>query len=197
MPPGLVAGIPGRIMIARSFPFALFSALWFTAWAQGAEPKSEEVFSRDVQPILTAHCVECHGPKKQENGLRLDFGAAILRGGDSGPAVVAGKAAESLLMQAVLGTSDTVSRMPLKKPPLSEAQVAMMRRWIDAGAKVPADAAAETTEELALGVSEASAAAVAGMLAITTWPSGPIDAFVLARLEQEGLAHSTRPSGRR
>src|SRR5688500_16748959 len=109
------------------------------ASAQGVEPKPEPEFARDVLPILTARCVDCHGPDKQENGLRLDSGAAILRGGDGGPAVVAGKAAESLLLHAVLGSSDSVSQMPLKKEPLGELEVAVLRRWIDAGAKAPAE----------------------------------------------------------
>src|SRR5262245_16254620 len=101
--------------------------------ASAAEPRQpDDAFRRDVLPILTAHCVECHGPNKQENGLRLDSGAAILRGGDTGPGVIAGKAVESLLIQALNGTSDAVSRMPLKKPPLAESQVATIRSWIDA-----------------------------------------------------------------
>src|SRR5687767_8884298 len=101
-----------------------------------AEPGGKVDFANDVQPILTAQCVECHGPKKQENGLRLDHGSALVRGGDSGPAVVAGKSGDSLLIQAVLGTSDGVSQMPLKKPPLGEKEVAVLRRWIDGGAIV-------------------------------------------------------------
>src|SRR5262245_1271844 len=94
----------------------------------GDEPRTAVDFARDVQPIIVARCVACHGPEKQENSLRLDHGAAILRGGDSGPAVFAGKAAESLLVQALLGTSDSVSRMPLKKEPLSDTEVAVIRR---------------------------------------------------------------------
>src|SRR5687767_30617 len=54
--------------------------------AFGADGPGDVDFVRDVQPILTTHCVECHGPTKQENGLRLDHGDAITRGGDSGRA---------------------------------------------------------------------------------------------------------------
>jgi len=154
------------------------------------EPRQDaEIFSRDVQPILTAHCVECHGPKKQENGLRLDFGTAILRGGDNGPAVVAGKAAESLLIQAVNGTSDSVSRMPLKKPPLGEAQVAVIRRWIDGGAKVPAESTAAATKSSHWAFQKPQRPRPPSV-AESSWPSGPIDTFILARLEQEKLSHS-------
>ena len=60
-------------------------------------------------------------------------------GGDTGPAIVAGKAAESLLIQAVTGTTDLVSKMPPEGEPLTDAQVALLRRWIDSGAKAPAE----------------------------------------------------------
>src|SRR5262245_24087054 len=115
-------------MSVRSL-FIVMVAACFASVACGDESKDRNDFARDIRPILDAHCVACHGEKKQENGLRLDSGAAVLRGGDSGPSVIARKADESLLLQAVLGTSDTVSKMPLKKPPLSEAEVATLRRW--------------------------------------------------------------------
>src|SRR6059058_5841751 len=127
-------------------PSAVALVLLSAVIAAADEPAGAEFFRREVQPILTAHCVECHGPNKQENGLRLDFGAAILRGGDNGPAVIAGKAAESLLIQALNGASDVVSRMPLKKPPLAETQVAIIRRWIDGGAVVPAKSTTPTAK---------------------------------------------------
>src|SRR5262245_12217276 len=77
--------------------------------------RAEEIdFRRDVQPVLGAKCVRCHGPEKRENGLRLDAGSLVLKGGDSGPAVTAGKAAESLLILAVTGKTDLVSKMPPK-----------------------------------------------------------------------------------
>lgn len=153
------------------------------------EPSAEDRFRREVVPILTAHCVECHGPTKQENGLRLDLGSAILRGGDSGPSVVAGKPEESLLLKAVLGTSDTVSRMPLKKPSLGEAEVAVIRWWIEAGAKVPPDMRAETKTSKHWAFQSLKRPTLPAV-ADSTWPTGVIDQFVLARLENEGLAHS-------
>ncbi len=157
--------------------------------ARADEPSEVDRFCREVEPILTAHCVECHGPKKQENGLRLNSGAAILRGGDSGLAVVAGKAAESLLLQAVLGTSETVSRMPLKKPPLSDAEVVVIRRWIEAGAIVPTDAVAETKKSSHWAFQGVTRPALPAVVE-ANWPKGPIDRFLLARLEGEKLAHS-------
>jgi len=166
------------------------------AEAHSAEPADEISFARDIQPILTAHCIECHGAKKQENGLRLDHGAAILRGGDSGPAVIAGKSQDTLLMQALLGTSETVSRMPLKKEPLGDDQIATIRRWIDAGAKVPAESASAVPRSSHWAFQKPNRPALPA-LRDAVWPRTPLDAFILARLEQERLppsADAERPT---
>ena len=72
-----------------------------------------------------------------EGGLRLDTAAAALKGGDNGPAVVPGKVDESLLLDAVTGDGG-IERMPLKRPPLSDEQIATLKAWIDQGAQAPA-----------------------------------------------------------
>ncbi len=97
-------------------------------------------FTRDVRPILAAHCFECHAAAKQESGLRLDSGATILNGGNSGPAIVAGKASESLLVRAVRGGSDEISKMPPEGKPLEPAEIELLARWIDQGASLPVEA---------------------------------------------------------
>src|SRR5947209_8784225 len=130
----------------RFFCFAAALAVLFAAEGAIATQPMEADFIRDIGPIFVAHCVKCHGADKRENGLRLDTGSAVLRGGDNGPAVVPGNSAESLLFQAVTGTSDLVSKMPLKAKPLSEAQIALVGRWIDAGAKVPLESVAAATK---------------------------------------------------
>ena len=74
---------------------------------RGGEPDSsaqaarEHFFEQSVRPVLVENCYSCHGDKKQKGGLRLDSLEAILHGGESGPAVVPGKPAESLLVEAV------------------------------------------------------------------------------------------------
>ncbi len=176
--------------IARITAMVVLAGALSATVARSDEPAAESDFARDIQPILNAHCVECHGTKKQENGLRLDYGAALLRGGDSGPAVAGAKPEESLLLRAVLGTSDTVSRMPLKKPPLSETQVAAIRRWIESGAKVPAESAA-TTPRSSHWAFQRPVMPMLPRLRDAAWPRGPIDTLILARLEQEGLPYSS------
>src|SRR5689334_18962173 len=64
-------------------------------------PAQAEFFEKSVRPVLATHCLECHGARKQKGGLRLDSRAAVLAGGDSGPAIVPGKPEKSLLITAV------------------------------------------------------------------------------------------------
>ena len=98
--------------------FAILTLILPLAAARAETPAAVD-FTRDIQAILAARCVNCHGAKKQESGLRLDSGAGLNRGGDNGPAVAAGKAEESLLFLAVTGKTDLVSKMPAKGEPLS------------------------------------------------------------------------------
>src|SRR2546422_10326284 len=80
-------------------------------------------FLKDIQPILTNSCYECHGSEKQKGGLRLDQKAAALKGGDSGPVLVPGKSAASLLIHSVTGTKADLERMHKKRDPLSDEQI--------------------------------------------------------------------------
>ena len=66
-----------------------------------AESAQEAFFEAQVRPLLIKSCQRCHGPKKQESGLRLDSRTALMRGGSNGPALVSGKPAESLLIKAI------------------------------------------------------------------------------------------------
>jgi mono/diheme cytochrome c family protein len=106
---------------------------------------AEVDYTRDVKPLLQQHCVGCHGAKRQRGDLRLDSRAALLKGGSRGPAVVAGKAAESLLIQAVIQDDPEIA-MPPEGDPLSSAEVQVLRDWIDQGALGPADEATARKE---------------------------------------------------
>ena len=94
-------------------------------------------YVRDVKPLLSRRCVACHGALKKNAGLRLDTAAHMRTGGDGGPAVVAGKGSESLLIEAVTGVEDW--RMPPagEGEPLSAEEIARLKAWIDAGARAP------------------------------------------------------------
>ncbi len=95
-------------------------------------------FTKDIQPLLNAHCVKCHGSKKQMGDLRVDSSAATLKGGERGPVVIAGKSADSYLIAAV-SHQDPEIAMPPEGDPLTAEQVGLLRAWIDQGAKGPAD----------------------------------------------------------
>ena len=94
-------------------------------------------FHREVRPILETTCVECHGIEKQKGGLRLDTLAYAQKGGDSGPALVAGNLEDSLLLDRIFLSADDDEIMPPENGPLSPAQQDILRRWIKTGGHWP------------------------------------------------------------
>ena len=91
-------------------------------------------FTKDIKPIVEASCIKCHGRGRDKGGLRMDTRETLLKGGDSGPVVVAGKSTESLLIELVQGF-DPDNVMPRKGSRLTPQQVGLLRAWIDQGAK--------------------------------------------------------------
>jgi mono/diheme cytochrome c family protein len=160
---------------------------------QAQSPQTTVEFIRDVQPILQTHCYECHGAKKSKNGLRLDLRAAALKGGDSGVAIVAGDSEHSLLVRRIRGL-DGDDQMPKDKDPLTAAQIALIRAWIDQGAVWPeqpgAAAAAAAEPQTKHWAYIKPVAAHVPEVRNTAWARNDIDRFVLARLEKEGLSPS-------
>ncbi len=162
-----------------------------------ARARSTVDYDRDVRPILEAHCVGCHTGTVAGAEFRLDSREAMLAGGASGPAVVPGRGAESLLVRRVLGQGGK-PRMPLGGKRLTDRQVATLRAWIDQGADGPSTDAAKVAK-----VAAPKAAHWAYVKPVRpetpavryeSWVRNPVDAFVLARLEREGLAPSPEAS---
>lgn len=147
-------------------------------------------YVRDVKPIFAKHCVSCHGPDKQRSSLRLDAATFVHKGGNSGKAIVPGKSGDSLLLKAVSG-ADKDLVMPPKGERLSAAEVATLRAWIDAGAKAPAN---ETVAQASAGRNHWAFQPIKRQpepgVKLAGWARNPIDRFVLARLEKNGV----RPS---
>lgn len=104
-------------------------------------------FETKVRPLLVDHCLECHGERKQKGGLRLDSKSGWEKGGESGTAIVPGKAGESLLIKAV-SYLDKDLQMPPKKQ-LAPEEVAALKEWVRRGAHDPrlAAVASATTPE--------------------------------------------------
>src|SRR5438552_18607387 len=104
------------------------SLLLMAGLSLGADPPADDVdYLRDIKPILAARCYACHAAIKQKGSLRLDTAALVREGGATGPAVLAGKPADSLLIQRVLGQGK-LSRMPPEDAgeALKPAQVALI-----------------------------------------------------------------------
>ncbi|MCP5521368.1 MAG: hypothetical protein H7A46_07455 [Verrucomicrobiales bacterium] len=105
------------------------------AAAAGGEDAGPGVYAGYVRPILERNCVGCHGPEKAKGGLRCDSVEALLTGGDTGPVLVAGRAADSLLVQRIhLPLTDDEHMPPEGKPQPTVQEVAVLRWWIDTGA---------------------------------------------------------------
>ena len=100
---------------------------------ESTSPRQLQFFETHVRPLLHSRCVKCHGENEQKGGLRLDSLESLLQGGESGPAAVTGKPAESLLLEAVRYES---FEMPPDKP-LSEDQIADLEQWIKNGTAWP------------------------------------------------------------
>lgn len=141
-------------------------------------------YLRDIKPLLTRHCVTCHGADTAKARLRLDTAAGALRGGASGPSLLAGKPAESALIQVLEGTHAEVARMPYKKPPLSNEEVALFREWISAGAPAPAD------EQPGVFIHWSFVPPVRSAAPKVAGAGNPIDAFIRSRLDGAGISPS-------
>jgi mono/diheme cytochrome c family protein len=118
----------------KAFAAAGGLALQAAAWS----PEQLEHFEKRVRPVLLEHCHACHGAAspKVKARLRLDARAAILAGGDSGPAAVSGDPEASLLVRAVR-FADPDLQMPPRGKRLSERQVADLERWVSDGLPWP------------------------------------------------------------
>src|SRR5436190_17779544 len=177
--------------IRQLFAIALLAALCGPSRNSAADANAAPGaidYVRDVKPILESRCYECHGPKKQKNGLRLDQKAAALRGGDDGkPEWIPGKSAESPLILRVT-SSDKEEVMPPKGERLTTEQIQVLRRWIDEGAVWP-ESPAETAASKHWAYLPPIKAAFPEVRN-TNWVKNPIDRFVLARLEKEKLTPS-------
>lgn len=140
-------------------------------------------FDRDVRPILSNHCWKCHGPdaKERKAGLRLDQFDSATKPAESGKtAVIPNKPADSELLRRVL-SSDSDEQMPpaSENKPLGAAQKDILKRWIEQGATFEQHWSFRTVARPSLPTVKNKA-----------WPKTPIDQFILARLEAEGLSPS-------
>ncbi len=150
-------------------------------------------FERDVRPILESSCIACHGAEKDKAELRLDVRERAMAGAYAGtqPVIVPGKASESPLYLRLV-TDDEDERMPQKAPRLSAEKIELVRRWIDEGAKWPDEFAGDVVKGAGHWAYTPPVRPPVPAVRNSAWVRNPIDAFVLAALERDGLAPSPR-----
>jgi mono/diheme cytochrome c family protein len=175
-------------------------ALSLPARAAPVDAKGLEFFETKIRPVFVEHCASCHSAKdkKVRGKLSLDNRAAMLAGGENGPALVPGKPDASLLMKAVRHQGEL--KMP-EKGKLPEKVLADLAAWIRMGAPAPeGDALVLATIDLTKGRQFWSFQAVRrpGIPAVRAdaWAKNPIDRFILARLEGANLAPTSQAERR-
>src|SRR5262249_41271711 len=150
--------------------------------------RAKDFFKSRVAPLLKKHCLECHNPDKSRGGLDLSRRATLLEGGDHGPAIVPGDAKNSLLLDMIAGPKP---KMPQKRDPLKEDEVADIRRWIDNGALWPEDVVlAEKKSKEEWWSFKPLARPSVPEVKNKEWSDNPIDRFILAALEAKGMKPS-------
>ncbi|MCE9568061.1 MAG: PSD1 and planctomycete cytochrome C domain-containing protein [Planctomycetes bacterium] len=187
----------------RISAFALLLLVSFANAATADEPVNNEFFEKNVRPILVANCVECHGPKKDKGGLRLDSKAGFTKGGDTGALVKAGEPDKSLIVQVIRYDGDI--KMPAKGK-MADADIATITAWVKGGAPWP--------DDMAIGPKNGEAFDLHAR-AKTHWSfqpitrpkvpevrnprspiRNPIDAFLLAKLSDNGLSFAPQADKR-
>ncbi|MDG3005018.1 PSD1 and planctomycete cytochrome C domain-containing protein [Paludisphaera mucosa] len=161
-------------------------------------------FEARVRPILVERCFGCHSAQAEslKGSLAVDSLEGLLKGGDLGPAVEPGKPEASLLIQAV-GYEDDAVKMPPKQK-LPDAEITVLRQWVAGGATFPKAVAAPAAKARGIDFVAARkhwsyqpvARREPPKVADASWPNSPIDPFILAKLEDAGLAPSP-PADRR
>jgi len=167
------------------------------------DPAGMEFFEKNIRPIFTEHCYKCHSASEgvSKGGLVLDTRAALLAGGDQGPAVVPGNLKKSLLLVAVHQGDPELSMPPRKSgPKLSDAKIATLEKWVQMGAPAPVGGAAKLT-----GLSQKARDhwafkpvqdfSVPTKLSNPAWCQNEIDAFILAKLDAAGLKPNPSADG--
>ena len=170
--------------------------------SQAVSDAQAEFFEARIRPILEEHCFRCHGPRKQESGLRLDSRERLLRGNDAGPVVTPSRPDESPLVEAI------GYRGPIKMPPkskLSPQAIADLTTWVRMGLPWPESSGIKPKASVRDGASASATRHWAFQpirdpapppVKAKAWPRTPIDRFILAKLEAKGLAPSSQADRR-
>jgi len=196
--------LKGRFPAGHNFPCGLIVCIGCICFAgslaraEDAERRARELFETHVRPTFLEHCLGCHGPKKQQGGLRLDSSSWVQAGGDSGEVVVGGDPDESILMQAIRYDDPALEMPPRGKLP--EATITAFEEWIALGAVDPRSDP-DPTDGTSEGVVPPNVEEGRSFWSFqdvekpappevqnTQWPRTAIDRFVLAKLESQQIS---------
>jgi mono/diheme cytochrome c family protein len=174
--------------------FLLASGAALVAGEKEPTPEQLKFFEEKVRPVLAQNCFKCHGEDKQKGDLRLDLFESVLAGGESGPAIVPGKPKESLLVEAIKYQS-------LEMPPdgkLSESEIEILTQWVAIGAPWPKEHGGAgpglrkvrdkiTAADRQYWAFQPVQRAALPEVSDDAWSRGPIDRFLLAKMQGESL----------
>ena len=168
-------------------------AAWIDSLPSLAAAAPRIDYARSVEPILRSSCYGCHSGAQPKSQLRLDIKSAAMRGGFGGAVIVPGSSEKSRLIQRVEGRGGE-ARMPFKGTPLAPEQIATLKRWIDEGAEWPESTEAREQSPPKHWAYVKPVKPVPPQVKNAALVRNPIDNFILARLEQEGLTYSPEAS---
>lgn len=181
-------------LLFMAFAWSMAGHAWRVANA-GDQFIAEQLkfFEKHVRPLLVENCYKCHSEKTSKGGLRVDSLGHLLLGGDSGPAIVVGKPAESLLMEAV--RYESYQMPPSKK--LEDGQIAILARWIEMGAPWPGSDGTIALRSQEFEFSDADRAwwsfqpvrdpVPPQLKSLQNWGKNDIDQFIAAEIEEQHL----------
>jgi hypothetical protein len=185
-----------RQTLILSFVVGLLTpGVWAAEPAGAPSAEGVEFFEKHVRPVLIDHCYKCHSAQsdKLKGGLYVDSRQGLLKGGKTGPAVVPGDLEKSLLIKAIRHEDEELAMPPKKQ--LAKEQIAALEAWVKMGAPDPRGQEGPKGELTVLSMADAKdfwsfkkpvAPAVPSVK--SDWAKTPVDAFVLARLAEKGLA---------
>ncbi|MEQ1904397.1 MAG: PSD1 and planctomycete cytochrome C domain-containing protein [Pirellulaceae bacterium] len=162
-----------------------------------------EFFEKRIRPFLALECYDCHGAEKAEGNLRLDSRDGVLRGGDSGPAIVPGKADDSLLIQSIKHQHEDF-QMPMDRPKLADSVIADFVQWVNLGAFDPRDKPSDAeksperdwepvfAERKRWWSLQPGKKPQIPKIQRQSWSAHPVDQFILATLEANQMEPADR-----
>ncbi|MCG6157450.1 PSD1 and planctomycete cytochrome C domain-containing protein [Rubinisphaera margarita] len=188
-----------KYSVTLSMVFAFVLTFGSLSAAEPSDADREHFFETKIRPILAQHCQECHGAKEQWAELRLDSHAFLMKGGESGPAVVPGNPDESRLIQVIRYSEDDSQMPPDGK--LTDEQIASLTEWVSQGAYWPESADDAVVVDY---FEQAKTHWAFQPVQLPEVPqvnpearvANPVDAFIVKKLEEAGLKQSPQAEPR-